>query len=174
MAIAKVLMALTIVSASLSADPVGAQVQHLVGGDRGWDPLNNFASWSASRVFRVGDKIWFSYSAAHGEIVELKTKEEYKSCNVSNPIRMYTDGINSVPLDGEGIRYFASSNTESCKNGLKLHVEVQPQGTLDKQKVHSSDGSALAAAGPTPSDSTHLIASFVLLVAGLGLCFMSI
>jgi len=46
---------------------------------------------------------------------------------MSNPIKMYTEGLHTIPLEREGIRYFVSSDSENCKNGLKLNVEVQPK-----------------------------------------------
>ena len=56
-------------------------------------------------------KLWcawagFTYSAGLESIVEVKQQDEYLSCDISNPIRMYTDGLDSISLDGEGIRYF--------------------------------------------------------------------
>ena len=77
--------------ASLGGKWVGAQVYHVVGSDRGWNPSIDMASWSFDRSFRVGDKIWFAYSVAQESIVELKTKVEYESCDMSNSIRMYSD-----------------------------------------------------------------------------------
>ncbi|XP_057512044.1 early nodulin-like protein 12 [Actinidia eriantha] len=117
----KVLMALVVVSAAIGGEwVVSAQSHHVLGGDPD--------SWSSGRIFRVGDKIWFTYSDAQDNIVELKSKEEYEACNVSNPIRMVTDGVDLIE---EGIRYFASVKPESCKSGVKLHVEVQPQLTQE-------------------------------------------
>ncbi|XVE87692.1 hypothetical protein DITRI_Ditri19aG0008000 [Diplodiscus trichospermus] len=173
----KMVMALVVMAASLGVKRAGAQVHHVVGGDRGWDPSSDLASWSSGRIFRVGDKIWFAYSAAQESIVELKGKDEYESCDVSNPIRMYTDGLDTIPLDGEGIRYFVSSKTESCKNGLKLHVEVMPFGSAEAEnpKVAVSENSAktMAAAPTTPSGSVQLCRSFLLVLVGLWLCFMA-
>ncbi|CAN6552670.1 unnamed protein product [Malus baccata var. baccata] len=153
-----------VAAVSLGGSLVGAQVYHVVGGDRGWDPSSDLASWSSDKTFRAGDKM--SYSTAHGYIAEVKSKEEFESCDVTNPIRMFTDGLDSISMDKEGLRYFASSNVESCKNGLKLHVEVMPQS-------HQSDGPELVAAnGPTtPSGSAHLTASLVVLSVGL-LCYV--
>ncbi|KAK4759294.1 hypothetical protein SAY87_022425 [Trapa incisa] len=143
------------------ASSVGAQVHHVVGGDVGWDPTSDITSWSASKIFRVGDKIWFAYSAAQESIVELRSKEEYESCDVTNPIRMYTDGIDGISLEEEGTRYFVSNQAESCMRGLRLHVVVQPQ---EKQRpirfvqiATSEDAGLAAAAGPTvPSGSCSL------------------
>lgn len=167
-----------IVSVSLEGKWVEAQVHHVVGGDRGWDPATNLSSWCSGRIFRVGDKIWFTYSAGLESIVEVKQQDEYLSCDISNPIRMYTDGLDSISLDGEGIRYFVSSKPDSCKNGLKLHVEVLPQGTPDDfQKIAASESkasngyvSALASGPTTPSGSAHLIGSSILLAFGF-LCY---
>ncbi|KAM5588851.1 mavicyanin-like [Rosa sericea] len=120
----------------------------------------------------------FAYSAAHGFIAEVKSKEEFESCDVSNPIRMFTDGLDSTPMDKEGLRYFTSSNPESCKNGLKLHVQVVPHQDRSQTVmpiVATSEISALAAAeGPTtPSGSAHLSSSLILLSFGFALlCYV--
>ncbi|KAM1766414.1 hypothetical protein TB1_005336 [Malus domestica] len=156
----------SVAAVSLGGSLVGAQVYHVVGADRGWDPSSDLASWSSDKTFRAGDKMWLAYSTAHGYIAEVKSKEEFESCDVTNPIRMFTDGLDSISMDKEGFRYFASSNVESCKNGLKLHVEVMPQS-------YQSERPALVAAnGPTtPSGSAHLTASLVVLSVGL-LCYV--
>ncbi|KAF9664435.1 hypothetical protein SADUNF_Sadunf16G0018600 [Salix dunnii] len=161
----KIMMALVMVSVSLN---VGAQVHHIVGGDRGWHPYTDIGSWSSARTFRVGDKIWFTHSAAQGRIAEVETKEEYLACDVSNAIRIYTDGIT---LDGEGARYFTNSNSEKCKNGLKLHVEVVPEARTDTTTPEvTPEGSDKAiAAPPESSASSHFGGSFALLMAGFWL-----
>ncbi|XP_022721048.1 mavicyanin-like [Durio zibethinus] len=178
MAIVKTAMALLIVATSLGVKWAEAQVHHVVGGDRGWDPSSDVASWSSGRSFRVGDKIWFAYSAAQESIAELKGKDEYESCDISNPLKMYTDGLDGIQLDGEGIRYFVSSRPESCKNGLKLHVDVLPLGSPETEKpkiaVSENSVSTKAAAPTSPSGSVQLHVSSMLLLVGLGICYMAI
>ncbi|XVF87828.1 hypothetical protein PTKIN_Ptkin18bG0152100 [Pterospermum kingtungense] len=180
MAMLKLAIALVVMAVSLGGKrATGAQVHHVVGGDRGWDPSSDVASWSSGKSFRVGDKIWFAYSAAQESIIELKSKDEYESCDVSNPIRMYTDGLDNISLDEEGIRYFVSSRPESCKNGLKLHVDVMPLGspTIEKPKVGVSDSSVsstMAAAPTTPSGSVQLYTSTVLFLVGLWLYYVAV
>ncbi|KAJ6741462.1 BLUE COPPER PROTEIN [Salix viminalis] len=173
----KILMVLALALVSVSLG-VRAQVHHVVGGDRGWDPYADLGSWSSARTFRVGDKIWFTHSAAQGKIAEVETKEEYLTCDVSNPIKMYTDDIDSISLDGEGIRYFTSSNSNKCKNGLKLHVEVVPEGKVDTTTaplvITSESSDKAVAASPESSGSAHFGASFALLVAGSWLCYMGV
>ncbi|MED6121731.1 hypothetical protein PIB30_032867 [Stylosanthes scabra] len=104
-----------------------AEVHHVVGGDRGWDPDSDLLSWSNQRLFTVGDQIWFTYSVAQGLIAEVKSREEYEACDVRNPIKMYREGLHTVPLEREGIRYFASTHPQNCNNGLKLHLHVLPK-----------------------------------------------
>lgn len=108
--------------------------------------------------------VGFAYSAAQESVAELRSREEYESCDVSNPIRMYTDGLDGVSLHAEGIRYFASSSAESCKNGLKLHVEVLPQPNQDTGKA-DLETTAAAAAPTTPSTATHVTGVSSLLLA---------
>ncbi|XP_072970054.1 umecyanin-like [Typha angustifolia] len=118
-------------------------VHHVVGGDQGWDASSNVAAWAMGRVFRVGDSI------SNEGIIELRSKEELQSCDLSNPIRMYTGGLDKVKLDAEGTRYFASSRLENCRNGLRLHVEVAGHGAGNRKiKVDQ-----VVATGPMPSIS---------------------
>ncbi|KAH9749782.1 Phytocyanin domain-containing protein [Citrus sinensis] len=161
-------------SLGLGGQWAAAQVHHVVGGDRGWDSSSDVASWSAGRVFRAV----LAYSPAQESIAELQSKEEYESCNVSNPIRMYTDGLDVIPLDGEGIHYFVSSKYDNCKNGLKLHVNVlpQPHQSSEVAKVTTAKRSAMPFAVPptTPSDSTRFRSSFILFFVRLGLFYMDL
>ncbi|KAI9124084.1 hypothetical protein K1719_005384 [Acacia pycnantha] len=153
---------------STTAAVVGAaKVHHVVGGDRGWDSSSDLSAWSSTRTYTVGDEIWISYSAAEGTIAEVKSKEEYESCDASNPIKMYTDGLQTIPLEKEGIRYFLSTKPHSCNNGLKLHVKVQPM-TNSLLSSSSSSAAELEAEGPsTPSASpphNNGVSSFPILI----------
>ncbi|XP_058200319.1 mavicyanin-like [Rhododendron vialii] len=172
----KLLIAMIVFSVAIGRGQwVGAQIHHVVGGDRGWDPSSDIPFWASTRIFSVGDKIWFTYSAAQENIVELKSKEEYEACDVSNPIKMYTNGLDNVPLEEEGIRYFASGKPESCKNGLRLHVEVQPQAKHHHiSAVVTSEGSAGATADApaSPSASTRISGLSYLLFVGILLCHL--
>ncbi|XP_068644547.1 basic blue protein-like [Aristolochia californica] len=149
-----------------------AQAHHVVGGDRGWEPASNIGEWSAGRVFRVGDKIWFTFSGALDNVIELGSREELESCDLSNPIRLYSDGLLQLDLDREGMRYFTSGGRERCKKGLKLDVNVLPRAAETAERSHALAASDkpnhdhAMAAGPTPSASAPLKAiRFVFLLA---------
>ena len=113
----------------------------------------------------------FIYSAAQEGVAELRSKEEFESCDVSNPIKMYTDGLDSVPLDGEGIRYFTSSKTESCKDGLKLHVDVQPTSEIGSVATSETFAETLAEGPSAPSAAAHISALSPLFLMGLLICY---
>ncbi|MFS8025901.1 putative Phytocyanin domain, cupredoxin [Helianthus anomalus] len=143
-----VLFTLTVVTGRTLA---GAQViHHVVSGDHASHTSMDVGSWSSGRNFRVGDSLLFRYLAPQEMIVELASMEEYYSCDLTNPIKMYTD---QVPLEKEGIRYFASASYEKCKNGVKLPVQVKPR--------------EVTAYGPSPSSATQLNRLLALALIGL-------
>ncbi|XP_015166401.1 basic blue protein-like isoform X1 [Solanum tuberosum] len=169
---ARDLLVVAIVFTAAAAAVAGDPVHHVVGEDRGWDPSTDVASWYSQRVFRVGDKIWFTYSTTQESLVELRNEEDFTSCDLSNPIKMYTDGLDTISLEGEGIRYFVSGNTESCKNGLKIPVKIQPKEQIMAQ---NNVGSMAVADGPTvPSASTNLNGLSYILIVGLSICLLGL
>ena len=89
----------------------------------------------------------FIYSGGQEGVVELKSREEFDSCDVSNPIRTYTEGLDAVLMGSEGIRYFTSSKPKSCKDGLRLLVEVQSNREI-KSDAKSETATITLAAGP--------------------------
>ena len=59
----RVVFVVLAITFSLGGNWVGAQVDHVVGGDRGWDPANSaLPSWSSGKSFMVGDTICESLS----------------------------------------------------------------------------------------------------------------
>ncbi|XP_074270181.1 umecyanin-like [Silene latifolia] len=146
-----------------------AQVHHVVGDDRGWDLASDIASWAAGRTFTVGDFLWFAYSDGvdKDKVVELRTKEEMESCDLANPILIFTQGIDKVSLPAQGHRYFASSNIESCKQGLKLPVEVKSKtAAAYYQSLHplTTKNAAFLAQEPSAlSSSTRICGSIIML-----------
>ncbi|XP_057819573.1 early nodulin-like protein 19 [Cryptomeria japonica] len=72
--------------------------QHVVGDDRGWDPASDFKGWASRKIFHVGDSLWFAYASSQQSVLELKSREEFENCDVSNPIKLYDGGLDVVPL----------------------------------------------------------------------------
>ncbi|CAI9086904.1 OLC1v1020829C1 [Oldenlandia corymbosa var. corymbosa] len=168
-------MMMVVVAVSLAINIVGgrlmaaAEVHHVVGDDQGWTTSSDLASWLSGRVFLIG----FAYSSASESVMEVKTQEEFMTCDLTNPIKMYTKGLDKVSLDTQGTRFFTSSNLESCKNGLKLPVNVQPQAgfaTQNQQKQNIlHDRNDIVADGPTsPSGAAHFTSTSLPLAVFVG------
>ncbi|XP_057823004.2 early nodulin-like protein 2 [Cryptomeria japonica] len=102
--------------------------QHVVGDDRGWDPASDFKGWASRKIFHVGDNLWFAYASSQQSVLELKSREEFENCDVSNPIKLYDGGLDAVPLIEMGDRYFTSGNAEDCQCGMKVHINVLSDG----------------------------------------------
>lgn len=104
-------------------------VQHVVGDDRGWDPsYSDFQGWASSKIFQVGDNLWFAYASAQQNVLELKSQEELEKCDLSNPTQLYNGGLDAVALVKDGSRYFSSGRMEDCRNGMKFHINVISDG----------------------------------------------
>lgn len=152
-------------------------VQHLVGEDKGWVPHSNFDGWASGKIFQVGDNLWFAYASGEQSVLELKSREEWEACDFSNPIRLYKGGVDSVPLVDVGSRFFTSGRVEDCRNGMKLHINVDAAGSSSETKSKSKSSSPLlgqiknvaaqapASGSPAKSHFSPLpIFSFVLMV----------
>lgn len=152
-------------------------VQHLVGEDKGWAPHSDFDGWASGKIFQVGDNLWFAYASGEQSVLELKSQEEWEVCNISNPIRLYKGGVDSVPLVDVGSRFFTTGRVEDCRNGMKLHINVDAAGSSPETKSKSQPSSPLlgqiknaaaqapASGSPAKSNFSSLpIFSFVLMV----------
>lgn len=118
-------------------------VEHVVGDDRGWDPHSDFHGWASRKIFRVGDNLWFAYASGEQSVIELKSKEDFEACDISNPIRVYNGGVDSVPLVNEGTRYFSSRRVEDCQNGMKLLINVDAAPTSSESQTRSETDSGI-------------------------------
>ncbi|KAL4585397.1 hypothetical protein LXL04_010017 [Taraxacum kok-saghyz] len=153
----KLLMVLFFATVVVGGKFAGAQlVHHVLSDDRTSDTTTDVGSWTSGRMYRVGDHLLFRYLSPQDTIVELASIEEYYACDLTNPIRMYTEHVNKVPLEKEGIRYFASSSYDKCKNGLKLPVHVNPPRDFPADP-------------PTPSSAAQLQGILALVVVFMGL-----
>ncbi|RYR63340.1 hypothetical protein Ahy_A04g021139 [Arachis hypogaea] len=119
------LLLLAFVVVATSKWRVVAELHHVVGGDRGWDPDSDLLSWSNHRVFRVGDQIWFTYSVA-------------------------------LCIDVVILKYFASTDPQNCKTGLKLHLHVLPKDHDHHDNAPPVTKTVEAVAPSTPSSAYSL------------------
>lgn len=68
--------------------------------------------------------IVFKHKEAGSESVLVVKKEDYYSCNTTNPIVSLAAGDTLFRLDRSGAFYFIAGAADLCKKGLKLHLVV--------------------------------------------------
>jgi hypothetical protein len=84
------------------------------------------------------------YEAGKDSVLQV-TKEDYVSCNISNPIKHYNDGYTKVRFDHSGPYYFISGENGHCEKGQKLTIVVM------SQRGKSPTPAAPTAISPAPS-----------------------
>lgn len=101
------------------------------------------------------------------------SKEDYLSCNTSNPIEEYKDGETKVKLDRSGPFYFVSGAEGHCEKGQKLIVVVlsprhknRYMGVSPAPSLAESDSPAVA-----PTSSARRLQSSLMLAFGVLLVF---
>uniref|UniRef100_A0A7N0V0G7 Phytocyanin domain-containing protein n=1 Tax=Kalanchoe fedtschenkoi TaxID=63787 RepID=A0A7N0V0G7_KALFE len=149
-----------------------------VGGEHGWRvPDNNdtwfYTRWAADNRFHVGDSLSFVY---HNDSVMVVEKYAYYHCNTSKPIYVFRDeGKTLIKLDRAGPFYFISGNSEHCKEGQRLEVDVMSDAPPHPIVMPPSSPAAPA---PAPSSAFAVaeslpLALFAFFTAGLARLFAS-
>ncbi|KAL4589212.1 hypothetical protein LXL04_002117, partial [Taraxacum kok-saghyz] len=126
-----------------------------VGGDVGWRiPATNetelYNVWASRRRFHIGDSLRFRYK---NDSVAVVKKWGFYHCDPSSPIAFFNDGDSLINLDNAGTMYFISGNSDRCKEGEKMMVEVigSDLGSFFPPSIASPPESPYSAAAPSPS-----------------------
>jgi len=82
-------------------------------------------------------------------------ESDYMNCDASNPITAFDNGKSTFNLDRPGDFYFISGNSEHCKNGQRLVVDViHPHPFLSSPPPISLPPEGLPPMAPPPSDQS--------------------
>ncbi|MFS7992549.1 putative Phytocyanin domain, cupredoxin [Helianthus anomalus] len=97
-----------------------------VGGTVGWRiPATNesqlYNVWDSLRRFHIDDSLYFRYKNDSVTVVE---KWGFYHCDSSNSIAFFNDGDTVIDLDNIGTMYFISGDSDRCKQGVSMMVEV--------------------------------------------------
>ncbi|KAK6156618.1 hypothetical protein DH2020_010866 [Rehmannia glutinosa] len=103
---------------------------------------DQYNKWAEKTRFQIGDSIVLKYDGKTDSVLEV-TEENYKSCNKSNPIKLYSDGNTKITLDKSGPFFFISGAEGHCDKGQKVEIKV-----LSSNHGHSP--------APSPADNHHL------------------
>ncbi|CAF1696651.1 unnamed protein product, partial [Brassica oleracea] len=99
---------------------------YFVGDTSGWDISSDLESWPLGKRFSVGDVLMFQYSSTHS-VYEV-AKDNFQSCNTTDPIRTFTNGNTTIALSKPGDRFFVCGNRLHCFAGMRLQVNVEGNG----------------------------------------------
>ncbi|KAL0451453.1 UNVERIFIED_CONTAM: Early nodulin-like protein 1 [Sesamum latifolium] len=105
---------------------------------------DEFNKWAQRNRFQIGDSIVLTYDAKSDSVLEV-TENNYRTCNISNPIKSYTDGITKITLNKSGPFFFISGAEGHCQKGQKLEIQVL-------SAKHRSLGHSPA---PSPAETHH-------------------
>ncbi|GAU17695.1 hypothetical protein TSUD_07570 [Trifolium subterraneum] len=130
---------------------------------------DSFNKWAQSVRFQIGDHLILKYEAGKDSVLQV-TKEDYVSCNISNPIKLYNDGYTKVRFDHSGPYYYISGEKGHCEKGQKLTIVVMsPRGAAGKSPtpaVNSPAPSPAEVEGPGPAVAPAPTSSATLLQNG--------
>ncbi|KAI3803389.1 hypothetical protein L1987_31540 [Smallanthus sonchifolius] len=122
---------LTLISSFfLAVISTASAAEILVGGDIGWRiPAANetdlYTVWASRRRIYIGDTLRFRYK---NESVAVVEKWEFYHCNCSRPHSLDNDGNTVITLYSTGPKYFISGDSDRCKLGVNMKVEVSYPG----------------------------------------------
>ncbi|PON49696.1 Cupredoxin [Parasponia andersonii] len=94
-----------------------------VGRKDGWvlNPSENFNHWAERNRFQVNDTLFFKYKEGSDSVLVVN-RDDYDTCNATNPKLSLTDGSSVFTFDRSGPFYFISG--KNCQKGQKLVVVV--------------------------------------------------
>ncbi|KAJ4974227.1 hypothetical protein NE237_007401 [Protea cynaroides] len=155
MASFKFLFSTILFLSSVATIAVSAVSEFYVGGDKGWmKPTGSntemFDKWASKNRFHVGDSLYFKYQ--NDSVLEVNYNN-YKNCNVSDPISKFNDGNTVYRFGRYGFFYFISGEPGHCKSGQKMVIRVMVQPGIEPSGSALSPGSGAGAGGGTSGSS---------------------
>ncbi|XXG73978.1 hypothetical protein AAC387_Pa07g2817 [Persea americana] len=96
----------------------------VVGDQEGWTNKFNYTTWAADKVFRVGDRLVFSYNKDNHNVVKVNGTA-FQSCEVPPPNEALTTGYDIIPLQTSGKKWYICGKPKHCSQGQRLVINVQ-------------------------------------------------
>ncbi|XP_010646917.2 blue copper protein 1a-like [Vitis vinifera] len=147
----KHLAALAIFAIVLPA--VAMATEFTVGDDQGWTINFDYVAWAKDKVFHVGDKLVFKYTAGRHNIFKVNDTA-FTNCTIPPANEALTTGNDVITLATPGRKWYICGVNDHCANyGQKLAIIV-----LEAWVSPASAPSTLAASAPStpaaPAPST--------------------
>ncbi|KAL1294463.1 hypothetical protein HN51_055243 [Arachis hypogaea] len=145
-----------------------------------------YTKWSKNNDIKIGDSLLFLYPPSQDSLVQV-TLENYKRCNIKNPILYMNNGNSLFNITSKGEYFFTSGEPGHCQKNQKIHITVGVNASSDVD-APSPYGSATSSAPsyqpvfgsiPQPpsqsmvaSDSSHIASNSQALIIGFVMCLL--
>ncbi|KAL6191160.1 hypothetical protein ACLB2K_037551 [Fragaria x ananassa] len=131
---------------------VSYATEYKVGDSAGWTTIGNvnYKEWAATKTFRVGDVIKFTYNAQFHNVLRV-THAMYRSCNVSVPLESFSTGNDSITIKTKGHHFFVCGVPGHCQSGQKVDINVRNAPIAATPSALPSPTTITAAKTPAPS-----------------------
>ncbi|KAL6327932.1 hypothetical protein AAG906_031276 [Vitis piasezkii] len=118
----KHLAALAIFAILLPA--VAMATEFTVGDDQGWTINFDYVAWAKDKVFHVGDKLVFKYTAGRHNVFKVNGTA-FTNCTIPPANEALTTGNDVITLATPGRKWYICGVNDHCANyGQKLAITV--------------------------------------------------
>ncbi|KAL3499163.1 hypothetical protein ACH5RR_038256 [Cinchona calisaya] len=108
-----------------------------------------YSKWSNNHNFTIGDTVLFLYPPSQDSVIQV-TAQNYKTCNIQDPILTMNNGNSVYNITSPGLFYFTSGVPGHCQKLQKLRIAVPGNGTF----VFPPDDDAVSPIAASPSYPT--------------------
>lgn len=139
---------------------------HIVGGNRGWNPNINYTDWVNSETFVLLDWISFRYQKDQHNVVQVN-QSGYDNCTTDNAIGNWSSGKDFFFLNVSK-RYYYIDGRGGCYGGMKITFFVENPAPPPHHSV-SENATTKANGGSDPGCELRpvgLTVSALLMLAG--------
>ncbi|KAL6327994.1 hypothetical protein AAG906_031338 [Vitis piasezkii] len=168
----KHLAALAILAILLPA--VAMATEFTVGDDQGWTINFDYEAWAKDKVFHVGDKLVFKYTAGRHNVFKVNGTA-FTNCTIPPANEALTTGNDVITLATPGRKWYICGVNDHCANyGQKLAITVLEAWVSPASAPAASAPSTPAAsapstpAAPAPSSAYGIsVSGYQLLMAAM-------
>eukprot|EP00252_Welwitschia_mirabilis_P023195 TRINITY_DN6509_c0_g1_i1.p1 TRINITY_DN6509_c0_g1~~TRINITY_DN6509_c0_g1_i1.p1 ORF type:complete len:166 (+),score=17.19 TRINITY_DN6509_c0_g1_i1:400-897(+) len=139
-------------------------MDHIVGGNRGWNPNINYTQWVKNQTFIVGDWISFRYQKDQHNVLQVN-KTGYDNCTTDSVIGNWSSGKDFIELN-ESKRYYFIDGKGFCYNGMKITLFVENPAPPPHEAVANTTAGDKTSDGGCPLQPVGLSFSGLLLLGG--------
>ncbi|WOG94845.1 hypothetical protein DCAR_0314142 [Daucus carota subsp. sativus] len=118
------LMVVLVLFSALTSSLIKGEV-YKVGDSAGWTSVMDvdYKHWAETKTFHVGDTIIFKYNKEFHNVLQV-SYENYKSCNATNPIAIFTTGNDSITIKSPAHFFYICGYPQHCQAGQKVDIRV--------------------------------------------------